>query len=71
MNIPYFLLFTLTKGIYRERIRDLANKESNRINEMQNVLSQIGIKTISSKDNLKSMVKGYLMLVIKKLMFLT
>ena len=28
-------------------IKDLANKESNRIKEMQNILTQIGIKSIS------------------------
>ena len=54
-----FIIAALTKGIsIFEGIKDLANKESNRIIEMQNVLSQIGIKTISSKDKLKIYGKG-------------
>ena len=49
-----FIIAALTKGIsIFKGIKDLANKESNRITEMQNVLSQIGIKSISSKDKLK------------------
>ena len=32
-------------------IEDLANKESNRITEMQKVLKQVGIKSISMKDS--------------------
>ena len=54
-----FIIAALTKGIsIFEGIKDLANKESNRITEMQNVLSQIGIKSISSKDKLKIYGKG-------------
>ena len=54
-----FIVAALTKGIsVFKGIKDLANKESNRIIEMQNVLSQIGIKTISSKDKLKIYGKG-------------
>ncbi len=34
-------------------IEDLANKESNRIKEMQKILSQIGIKTRASKNEMK------------------
>ena len=49
-----FVIAGLTKGtsIFRG-IGDLANKESNRIKEMQRILSQIGIKNIASKDELK------------------
>jgi 3-phosphoshikimate 1-carboxyvinyltransferase len=49
-----FVIAALTKGtsIFKG-IEDLANKESNRIKEMQKVLKQIGIKTISSKSELK------------------
>ena len=34
-------------------IEDLANKESNRIKEMQKILRQIGIKTLASKNEMK------------------
>ena len=34
-------------------ISDLANKESNRISEMQKLMKQIGVKTIASKNKLK------------------
>ncbi len=53
----YPILFTiaaLTKGVsIFKGIRDLANKESNRIKEMQKILLQIGIKSIFSKNSLK------------------
>ena len=49
-----FVVAALTKGIsVFKGISDLANKESNRIKEMQKVLKQIGIKSISSKNELK------------------
>ena len=49
-----FIIAALTKGtsIFRG-IKDLANKESNRIAEIQKILKQIGIKTKSSEDELK------------------
>ena len=49
-----FCIAALTKGtsIFKG-IEDLANKESNRIKEMQNVLRQIGIKSIATKEKLK------------------
>ena len=49
-----FCIAALTKGtsIFKG-IEDLVNKESNRIKEMQNVLRQIGIKSIATKDKLK------------------
>ncbi len=54
-----FIIAALTEGIsIFEGIKDLANKESNRIAEMQKVLSQVGIKTVSSKDRLKIYGKG-------------
>ena len=34
-------------------IGDLANKESNRIKEMQKILKQIGIKTVANKNEIK------------------
>ena len=39
-------------------ISDLANKESNRITEMQKILKQINIKSKVSKDELKIYGKG-------------
>lgn len=49
-----FVIAALTNGLsIFKGIGDLANKESNRIKEMQMVLKQIGIKSTSSKDKLK------------------
>ena len=49
-----FVIAALTKGVsIFKGIKDLANKESNRITEMQKTLSQIGIKTKSTKNELK------------------
>ncbi len=49
-----FCIAALTKGIsVFKGIKDLANKESNRIKEMQKVLKQIGIKSIAKSDELK------------------
>ena len=54
-----FVLAGLTKGIsVFKGIGDLVNKESNRIKEMQKVLGQVGIKTISTKNELKIYGKG-------------
>ena len=49
-----FVIAGLTKGtsIFKG-ISDLANKESNRILEMQKILKQIGIKSISTKNEIK------------------
>ena len=54
-----FVIAALTNGtsIFKG-IKDLANKESNRITEMQSILKQIGIKTIASKDQIKIFGKG-------------
>jgi 3-phosphoshikimate 1-carboxyvinyltransferase len=49
-----FVIAALTKGISVFRgIEDLANKESNRIEEMKKILSQVGIKCESSKNEMK------------------
>ena len=49
-----FVIAALISGISKFKgIGDLANKESNRITEMQRVLNQLGIKTKSSKNELK------------------
>ncbi len=54
-----FVIAALTKGVsIFKGIEDLANKESNRIKEMQNVFKQIGIKSVSSKNELKIFGKG-------------
>ena len=49
-----FCIAALNKGISKFRgIEDLANKESNRIKEMQKILKQIGIKSIAKKNEIK------------------
>ena len=54
-----FVIASLTKGISTfEGIEDLANKESNRITEMQKILKQIGIKSRATKNKLKIFGKG-------------
>ena len=56
-----FCIAALTKGIsVFKGIKDLANKESNRIKEMQKVLSQVGIKSIATKNEMKIYGKNYL-----------
>ncbi len=49
-----FCIAALTKGtsIFKG-IKDLANKESNRIKEMQKILKQIGVKSISTKNEMR------------------
>ena len=54
-----FIIAALTKGVsVFKGIKDLANKESNRIKEMQDVMKQIGIKSVSSKNELRIFGKG-------------
>ena len=54
-----FVIAALTEGVSKfYGIRDLANKESNRIKEMQKVLKQVGIKSVSSADHIKIYGKG-------------
>ena len=54
-----FVIAALTKGTsVFKGIRDLANKESNRIKEMQKILKQIGVKTLASKNEIKIFGKG-------------
>ena len=56
-----FIIAALTKGISKfSGISDLANKESNRIKEMQKILKQVGIKSVSTKNDIKIFGKGYL-----------
>ena len=55
-----FVIAALTKGISIFRgIDDLANKESNRVKEMQKILKQIGIKSISTKNMIKIYGKNF------------
>ena len=54
-----FVIAALTNGVsIFKGIGDLANKESNRIKEMQKVLKQIGVKSTSSKNDLKIYGRG-------------
>jgi 3-phosphoshikimate 1-carboxyvinyltransferase len=54
-----FIIAGLTKGIsIFKGIDDLANKESDRIREMQKVLKQIGIKSTTYNKSLKIFGKG-------------
>lgn len=63
-----FIIAALTKGVsVFKGIKDLANKESNRISEMQKILSQIGIKSKSSKDEIKIFGKDLIDIVGKKI----
>tara|TARA_X000001036_G_scaffold436143_1_gene478712 strand:+ start:765 stop:2114 length:1350 start_codon:yes stop_codon:yes gene_type:complete len=56
-----FCIAALTKGIsIFKGIEDLANKESNRIKEMQNVLKQIGVKSFASKNMIKIYGKNFI-----------
>lgn len=49
-----FVIASLIKGVsVFHGIKELANKESNRISEMQKVLKQIGVRSVFSNDKLK------------------
>ena len=54
-----FVIAALTKGLsVFKGIQDLANKESNRIKEMQKILKQVGVKSAATKNQLKIFGKG-------------
>ncbi len=54
-----FIIAALTKGTSKfYGIGDLVNKESNRIKEMQNILKQVGVKSVSTKNSIKIYGKG-------------
>ena len=56
-----FVIAALTNGIsIFKGIEGLANKESNRIKEMQKVLNQIGIKNIATKNEIKIYGKSFI-----------
>ena len=55
-----FVIAALTNGVSVFRgIGDLANKESNRIKEMQKILKQIGVNSKASKSELKIFGKNF------------
>ncbi len=49
-------------------IKDLANKESNRIKEMQKILKQIGVKSVSTENQIKIFGKGMIEANNKKIL---
>ena len=54
-----FIIAALTKGVSTFKgIEDLANKESNRIKEMQKILKQVGIKSFYSGNQIKIFGEG-------------
>ncbi len=56
-----FCIAALTKGTsVFNGIEDLANKESNRIKEMQNILKQINVKSVASKSKIKIYGKNFI-----------
>ena len=56
-----FVIAALTKGISIFRgIEDLANKESDRVKEMQKILKQAGIKSSASKNQIKIYGKNFI-----------
>ena len=63
-----FVIAALTKGksVFKG-IEDLANKESNRIKEMQKILKQIGVKTVYSNNEIKIFGKGMIKASSKKI----
>ena len=64
-----FVLAALSKGVsIFSGISDLANKESNRIIEMQKILKQLNIKSSSSKNELKIFGKGMINASDKKIL---
>ena len=49
-----FIIASFIKGVsIFKGIGDLANKESNRIKEMQKILNQVGVQTLATEGNLK------------------
>ena len=63
-----FVISALTKGVSTFKgIEDLANKESNRIKEMQKVLAQINIKSKFLKDGFKIYGQGMIDATNKKI----
>ena len=64
-----FVIAALIKGTSTFKgIKDLANKESNRIKEMQKILKQIGVKSISTENQIKIFGKGMIEANNKKIL---
>ena len=64
-----FIIAALTKGVSKfYGIAELANKESNRIKEMQKIIAQVGVKSISTKNSIKIYGKGILKTNKKKIL---
>ena len=56
-----FCIAALTEGVsVFKGIEDLANKESNRITEMQNILNQVGVKSLAKKNQIKIYGKNFI-----------
>ncbi len=56
-----FIIAALTNGMsVFKGIKDLANKESNRIKEIQKILKQINIKSVATKDQIKIYGKRFI-----------
>lgn len=63
-----FVIASLLNGVsIFKGIEDLANKESNRIVEMQKVFKQVGIKTLAKKSEIKIFGKGLIDASSKKI----
>ena len=63
-----FIMAALTDGVsIFKGIEDLANKESNRIKEIQKILRQIGVKSKASKNEMKIFGKSKLNIKNKKI----
>jgi len=63
-----FCIAALTEGVsVFKGIEDLANKESNRIKEMQKILKQAGIKSTASKNEMKIFGKSFIETKNKKI----
>jgi len=63
-----FVMAALIKGVsVFNGIQELANKESNRVTEMQKILSQIGVKSVYKNNQLKIYGKGMINGVNKKI----
>ena len=63
-----FVLAALTPGVSTFRgISDLANKESNRINEMKKILNQIGVRCKTDKNQMKIFGKKNISSIRKKI----
>ncbi len=64
-----FVIAALIRGTSTFKgIKDLANKESNRIKEMQKILKQIGVKSVSTENQIRIFGKGMIEANNKKIL---